>query len=110
MELIKHCSFELEKLSKCKSKRSRAKLIQNYKRCVIDAISEICLNFLEGKLKVSPKNFKKLIKYRKTIETLKKKSPIYKRKRILIQKGGFLNILIPSALFLLEKIFKNVKN
>lgn len=108
MELISTCSSELKKLSKCKTKKTRSKLIGKYKKCVIDAISEICLNFLKGNLKINSKDFKKLLKFRKTIEFLKKKNPVYKRKKAIIQKGGFLNILIPSALFLLEKFLKNV--
>lgn len=41
---------------------------------------------------------------------MRKKKPISIKKKILIQKGGFLNILIPNALFLLEKFYDNVKN
>lgn len=108
MELIKQCSNDLKLLSKCKTKRNRRKLINKFKRCVIDAISEICLNFLRGNLNVKKKDFRKLIKYRNVIEFLKKKKPIYQRKKIIIQRGGFLNILLPTALLLLQKFYKNV--
>lgn len=109
MDLIKRCRYELEDFIKCKTIKQRRNLVQKVKNCVIDAISEICDNFLRGNL--SLKKFKIILlkKNRKFIEFLKKRNPIYKKKKIIIQKGGFLNILIPSALYLLDKLYENVK-
>ena len=110
MDLISKCKTDLQKLHNCKNKNSRAKFIKRVKKCVIDAISEICDNFLIGNLKLKNFKVKLLKKYRKYIEFLQQKKPLYKKKKIIIQNGGFLNVLIPSALFLLEKFISNVKS
>lgn len=109
MDLIKKCKNELVKIKNCKNKKIRKKLILKAKRCVIDAISEICDNFLRGNLSLKKFKVKALKKFRKSIEFLKTRNSTGKKKKVLIQKGGFLNILIPSALFLLDKVVRNVK-
>lgn len=108
MDLIKKCKNDLKSLKTCKNKKNWKKLILKSKKCVIDAISEICDNFLRGNLKLKKFKVVGLKKFRKAIEFMKKKRPIKKKKQKLIQKGGFLNILIPSALMLLEKLYNNV--
>jgi hypothetical protein len=110
MDLIKKCKDDLIKLNKCKNIKSRKNFIKKVKRCVIDAISEICDNFLRGNIKLKKFKIKLLKKHRKYIEFLKKKNPLHKKKKIIVQKGGFLNVLIPSALFILEKVLSNVKS
>lgn len=56
MDLIKKCKKELLRIKNCKNLNKRNLLILSAKRCVIDAISEICDNFLRGNL--SLKKFK----------------------------------------------------
>lgn len=110
MDLIQKCKAELLELSECSNKNKRRILIEKSKCCLIDAISEICDNFLKGNLKFDKFKIILLKKSRNFIKFLSKKKPLYKKKRIFNQHGGFLNILIPSALMLLEKILNNVKN
>ena len=106
MELIKKCENELRKLKNCKNIKERRQIIRNSDNCLIDAISEIAKNCILGNLKLKNCEFNKIKQFRRPIEKLSKKIPIEKRKNIIIQKGGFLNILIPATLFLLDKFMK----
>lgn len=110
MDLIAKCKSELKNLKNCKTVKTRRKFISKVKKCVIDSISEICDNFLRGNIKLKTFKIKLLKKSRKYIEFLQKRKPTYQKRKVIIQKGGFLNILIPSALFLLEKVWDNVKS
>ena len=90
----------------CKSKKKFRKfLIQNASKEQIYSICEIVLNILNGNLKVSDKN--KLSKKRKLLRKIIQKSSL-KKKRYLIQKGGFLEILIPSIVSGLASIISNI--
>ena len=103
MDLIKRCEPELKKLSKCQSIKDRRKCLRQAKTCVVNAISEISKNFLVGNLKLNKKKIEKLRKHRKAIELISKRRPVEIRRKEIIQRGGYLNLLIPGALFLLKK-------
>ena len=104
MDLISKCKKDLREIIKCKSIKERRQCLNSFKNCVIDSISEICDNFLRGNIPIKNFNISKLKRFRKYIEFLSQKKPYYKRRKIIVQKGGFLNFLIPSALYLLEKV------
>ena len=106
MDLIKKCESDLLKLKNCKNIKERRILLNEIDDCVIDAVSEISKNCLVGNLKLNKCEINKLKKYKKVFEILSRKTPLQKRKKIIIQKGGFLaSILIPSALYLLQRYF-----
>lgn len=108
MNLIKECESDLRKIFKVKNSRERNKLIESVKNCVINAISEISLNCLKGNIPLSECNYNKLKRYKKVLRTLAKHTfPIYKKRILIKQKGGFLNILIPAALSLLISAVQN---
>jgi hypothetical protein len=73
--------------------------------CLIYAISEISKNCLIGNLPLKKSEIAKLKKYRKVLRFISGKNSLKKRKKIILQRGGFLNILIPSALYLLSEVF-----
>lgn len=82
----------------CSSKRNLQKqLIKNATKDQIYSICEIVVNILKGNLKIDQQQFQKFLKKRKAFRELVKKSPL-KKKKILIQKGGFLQLLIPSII------------
>jgi hypothetical protein len=86
-----------------KSKKQRDKLIKKLKTSEINSISEISKNCLLGNIPLKDCEFNKLKKFSKFLRLLAKKNISQKKKRrILIQKGGFLNILIPPVLSLLS--------
>ena len=92
----------------CKSKNKYRKfLIQKASKEQIYAICEIVLNILNGNLKVPEINKNKLDKKKKTLRKIVQKGSL-KNKRYLIQKGGFLEILIPSIVSGLATIISNL--
>lgn len=82
----------------CSSKRKCQKLlIKSASKDQIYSICEIILNILNGNIKVDEKNFKKLKTKRKLLRQIIKRGPV-KEKKYLIQKGGFLQLLLPSII------------
>lgn len=66
---------------------------------LINTISEIALNVLNGNNKINNKTKNNLVRYKKIIRCIAcSKRSVQKKRRILIQKGGFLPILIGSVL------------
>jgi hypothetical protein len=96
------CAIELDNIAKTKSPAKRKILISKAKNCVIDSISEIALNCLNGNFPVKNCDFKKLkgnkAILRKLAQKFPSKFPIEQRRKIIIQRGGFLQIVIPAAL------------
>ena len=98
------CAKELENLAKVKDFKNKKVLIKNAEDCVIDAISEIALNCLNGQIPLRDCDFKSLIKYQTVLRKISKIGPVNKRKRLISQTGGFLNLLIPPALSLIASV------
>ena len=87
----------------------RQKLLSSLTSTHINTISEIFNNFLLKNLTQDSKVIKRLQKYKNQItEVSRKKTPIYKRKKILkSRKGGaILNILLPIAAAVVSSLFK----
>lgn len=99
---IFNCAIELNRIAKTKSPIRRKIILNQAKNCVIESISEIALNCLKGNFPIKNCDFKKLRKnkliLRKLAQKYPNKFPIEERRKLLIQKGGFLQILIPAAL------------
>lgn len=82
----------------CHSKNKfRKTLIENASNDQIESICEIVLNILNGNIELSEKQIKKLSKKKELLRALVKSGPA-KEKKKLIQKGGFLQLLIPSII------------
>jgi len=106
-----NCASELNALVKVEDTKTKRKLIKSFNDCVINAISEISLNCLNGKIPLSKREFQNLSKYRSVLRLLSNKSIKIQRKRsILNQKGGFLQFLIPPALGLISTVVANYLN
>jgi hypothetical protein len=98
------CLPDVSVIAKANGKNERLKLVNKAKRCVINAISEIAHNCLKGNIPLTECKKKKLKRYQKTLRLLAKpKSITLTKKRELIgQRGGFLNLLLPSLVGLLS--------
>lgn len=85
--------------------RVRKDLIKKFPQSCIHCISECCLNTLKGNVPLSSTQKKQLSRHKHTIRLLADKQiPISKKRKVLVQKGGFLNILIPAALSVLTSL------
>ena len=96
------CVPELKQILSAKSDEERKFLLEQVNNCVIDSIGELSLNLLNGLIP-----FKKttLVKHKKTLfKIADNKLPVTRRRKILIQKGGFLPLLIEPSLYLLSGI------
>lgn len=73
-----------------------------FQTCPTDLIklwSEMAHNVLNGNIKITPKDKKALQSYKKYLRLLrKKKSSLALKRRILIQKGGFVGALATAIL------------
>ena len=78
------------------------KIIKSASGNVVKAISEICLNMLNGVINLSSTHKKKLKKYRSTMRKLTEKNTIASRRK-LIQRGNFVGSLLSIGLPLLVK-------
>ena len=105
--IVKHKEF-ITLLSHLPTKL-RNKLIKDLKKPELNCISEIFANFLRKRLTSSPKTILKLKKFRRDIRTVAlKKTPIYKKKKILLSRrgAGILTALIPLAASLISTLIK----
>jgi len=64
----------------------------------IKCICDCTLNVLKGNVHVSPKQWSKLKRHKKALRDLAKKKVGLKRKRHIMQKGGFLAPLLSAAI------------
>ena len=82
-------------------------LIKNATKSQIYSICEIVLNILKGNLKLPQEEIEKLQKKKKVLRSLMKRSSL-KTKKHLIQRGGFLQFLIPSIITGLASIVSSL--
>ena len=76
----------------------RKGLIQTGGKDFICSICEIIDYLMIGNLQIDKSDQKKLEKYKYTLRKLLKSSTLKEKKNLLIQKGGFLQFLIPSVI------------
>lgn len=85
-------------LSNCKNKLRKA-IVSNSNRDQIYSVCECVLNVSNGNVKLSKDDFAKLKRYKKHFKKLlSRKGSLQEKKKILIQRGGFLQFLIPAVI------------
>ena len=89
------------------NKKIQKILVQSASNEQIKAICEMSLDLLKGNLNLDEIELKKLHKKRKILRNLVKKQSNKKRK-YLIQKVGFLQILIPAIVSGLASVLSSV--
>lgn len=96
----------LRVLNTC-SVKLRKDLIKKFPQSCINCICECCLNTLKGNVPLNSQQKKSLSRHKHTLRLLAdKKVPVNKKRKVLIQKGGFLNILLPAALSVLTTLIR----
>jgi hypothetical protein len=84
-------------LKKLADPKVRNHVIKNADPKLTTAICDVVFNVLHGRINISDKDRKKLLKYKKSMRFLCKKSTLEHKKKYLKQKGGFLQFLIPAV-------------
>ena len=85
-------------LSCCKNKLRKA-IVLNSNKDQIYSVCECILNVSNGNIKLNQEDFLRLKKYKKIFRSLlSKRSGLREKKKILIQRGGFLQFLIPAVI------------
>lgn len=99
LELIKTCPKALRK-----------QLLKKLPTRSVKAVCECSLNVLKGNIPLTCKQKKSLSKYKTTIRKIgSKKGSLFQKKKLIIQNGGFLNILIPAALSVLTGLIHGTR-
>lgn len=90
------------KLIKSSPKALRKQLLKKLPSRSVKAICECSLNALRGHIPLSSSQKRSLRKYKTTLRKIAtKKGSLFHKKKLIVQQGGFLNILIPAALSVL---------
>ena len=91
-------------LAKSSAKRRKV-LLRNASNTQLKGLFEVCLNIIRGNLPLDAVQFKRMKRHRKTLETLvNRRIPIYKKREVINQKGGFVATLAKFALPLLTHV------
>ena len=105
MTLSKKQLAQLRLLQICPN-RERSKLIRKLPNSCIKSVCECVLNVLQGRIRLSKQQKAKLSRHKHTLrKVIYKKTSLASKRRLIIQKGGFLQYLIPAALSTLSTLF-----
>jgi len=98
MTLSKQQLRQLQLLKVC-PKKLRKNLLKKLPTTCVKAICECSLNVLKGNVPLTKHQKTCLKKHKSTLRRLAdKKSPLYTKRKLIVQKGGFLGVLIPAAI------------
>ena len=101
-------NFDSLKMLSCCPKKLRNSILNGAPKDLIDTICECILNLLNGNLDLKEIDKQKLDKHKFSLRKLLKRTSLKEKKKILIQKGGFLQILLPSIISGLASIISSV--
>ena len=101
-------TFRKIKLLSVATPRAHKQLIANGDRELIDCVSESCANILKGNVPLNDQQKAKLCKYKNNLRKLALKKVSLKKKKQIIQTGGFPigAILAPVASVLASLLFR----
>lgn len=97
----------LKKLTKIKQKSARCKILKSCPCNVLNVIKEIAKKTLKGHIYLSPRQKRRLKKYKKEIREISGNIPGKKVRRVLVQKGGLLPGLLVPAISILANLVAN---
>ena len=91
--LVRRNGAVLKVLSKTNPAAAKA-LIQSASPDLLNALCECALNVLKGRVTISSLQKRKLAHHKRELRDLVKKRTSLKRKRQILQRGGFLGLLL----------------
>lgn len=71
---------------------------------LVQALSECSLNVLKGNVRLTPAQKRSLCKYKLSLRSLAKKGVSIKKKKEILQKGGFIGALLKPVLGVLGSV------
>ena len=107
------CLPTLRKISRAKTAKQRNLLLLKCDKKVLYSICEICKNVVEKNIPISHARVKKLARFKKYIRLLSQKRtvPLKTKRKIILQKGGFLSsLLIPTTTILAQLLSDHLKS
>ena len=102
-ELVARHFPVLKKLCKCRCSR-RLKLYRKAGKDIKLCLSECALNVKMGKVPLSDHEFNKLKKYKNLVRTLSERNVTKKKAEYIVQKGGFLPLLLAPVIGALANV------
>ncbi len=109
MEKLKNNLETLKLLCDCK-KKIKNNIIKKGKKDLILTINECVLNTLNGNVELGPREKDKLKRFKYSLRKLLKKKSVKLKKKVLLQEGGFLQVLLPSAITLIGTLIEHLVN
>ena len=92
-------NYKLLKLLKKSKKVQRRKLLETANKDLILCLCDCANNILKGNVNLKPKETHRLKRHKATLRTLATSSKnVNKKRKLLIQKGGFLPMLLAPIL------------
>lgn len=93
----------LKVLSKATPAATKA-IIKTGGHDLVNALCECSLNLLKGNVPLTPQQKKRLSRYKTTLRALAERKTSWKKRKALLQKGGFLQHLLLPVLGALGSI------
>lgn len=92
----------LSNLTPCRQKA----ILKNADKDLVDTFSECALNLIAGNVNLPHESRNKIAKHRATIRQLaSKRVSRDKKRKILIQRGGFLGAILPTIIGIIGSLF-----
>ena len=103
LEITENFAYKLAE----STRKERKELLKNATEEQLKGLFEICLNLISGNLPMDTVEFQRFKRHKNTLTALaSKKVPMYKKRRIINQKGGFLSSVATFALPLLAQLIQ----
>ena len=104
LEITKDFAYKLAK----STRKERKALLKNATEERLKGLFEICLNMQRGNLPMEQVAFQRFKRHRNTLKALASKNvPMYKKRKVMNQKGGFLSSVAAFALPLLTQLIQH---
>ena len=91
-------NFNYLKVLSCCNKKMRNAIIRSSSKDLVNSLCECVHNLLKGNIKLNEKEISNLTKYKNPMRKILNQISFKKKKKLLVQNGGFLEILLPSVI------------
>ena len=87
--------------------KAKKRFVKKCDREFLNCVSECAENVIKGNVPLSPKQFHRLCRQKNDIRALALKRTSAKKKRRILQEGGFLSALLPPVFGVLGSLLLN---